>query len=185
MVAHVKFVAVTAPTYNAEDLVRKWQRQFKSIQDQARVDVKKTFETWDSRPKVHVTRTLNRSTIDVIINVDSELWHMLDRGTQAHVISASNKKMLRFNTSGYTAKTVPNFLKSQAGGFVGGTYASAGSVMHPGTEARNWTIVISEKYGPKLLDRILDINEVWVSRHNAKGNSKANTLLAIRSLLGD
>jgi hypothetical protein len=69
-------------------------------------------------------------------------------GTKEHIILPKNAKRLRFQNT-YTAKTVPGVIGSRSGGPSGDTVFSNG-VIHPGTEARNFTKIIEKTWQSKF-----------------------------------
>ena len=108
-----------------EQTVRGWER-------------KVSFRTWS---KVGPRGT----PIEVRVYTTDEVWNYLDKGTRPHVIRAKRAKNLRFRAGPYTPKTIPGRLVSGRGGYAAGPWVSTPEVMHPGTEARNWTKMIMEK----------------------------------------
>lgn len=107
-------------------------------------DFEKTAATWLHKPAF----VIKEQPTGFLVGTDDEVWTMLDQGTRAHRIVARRVKRLRF-ASGFTAKTRPGFVGSQAGGSSGGP-VFAQEVNHPGTTARAWSKLIAAKYKAQL-----------------------------------
>lgn len=112
----------------------------KDAAEDAQRDMQKTTATWQHKP----TFAIKEQPTGFLVGTDDDVWNMLDVGTRAHLIIARRAKRLRFS-SGFTAKTRPGFVGSQAGGASGGP-VFAQSVQHPGTTARGWSKLIAAKY---------------------------------------
>jgi len=108
--------------------------------DAAKADFEKTAATWQHQPGFVV----KEQPSGYLVGTDDAVWGMLDVGTRAHRIVARRAKRLRF-AGGFTAKTRPGFVGSQAGGSTGGPVFAQG-VNHPGTTARGWSKLIASKY---------------------------------------
>jgi hypothetical protein len=112
-------------------------------------DFEKTTATWDEEPEFHVRDVRFRWSVWT----DSEIYAYVDRGTRPHVIRPKRPGYpLAFQT-GYTAKTVPRVIASRPGGASGPT-VYAMEVHHPGTEAREFTATIYEKWADLFPDRV-------------------------------
>lgn len=103
-------------------------------------DFEKTAATWRTQPDF----VIKEQPSGFMVGTTNDIWNMLDVGTRAHRIIARRAKRLRFS-SGFSAKTRPGFVGSQAGGSSGGPVFAQG-VNHPGTTARAWSKLISAKY---------------------------------------
>jgi hypothetical protein len=110
----------------------------------AQKDFEKTTATWRTKPDWQIQEQRD----GFLVGTDNDVWNMLDKGTRAHRIIARRAKRLRFS-SGFSAKTRPGFVGSQAGGSSGGP-VFARSVQHPGTTARGWSKLIAAKYKVQL-----------------------------------
>jgi hypothetical protein len=110
----------------------------------AQKDFEKTTATWRTRPDWQIQEQRD----GFLVGTENDVWNMLDKGTRAHRIIARRAKRLRFS-SGFSAKTRPGFVGSQAGGSSGGP-VFAQSVQHPGTTARGWSKLIAAKYKVQL-----------------------------------
>lgn len=110
----------------------------------AKTDFEKTTATW----RTEVEFVIKEQPSGFLVGTDNLIWKFGDVGTRAHRIVARRAKRLRFS-SGFTAKTRPGFVGSQAGGSTGGP-VFAQSVQHPGTTARGWSKLIAAKYKVQL-----------------------------------
>lgn len=113
-------------------------------------DFQRTTRTWRNKPPfahLVVMRGMKDAVVragltswvhgSAIVGKNAEVWGMLNVGTRPHPIRPRRAKLLRFRT-GYKAKTTPRQMTSRAGGTYGDVVFSRG-VMHPGTDAREWT----------------------------------------------
>jgi hypothetical protein len=116
----------------------------KDAADEVQKDIEATTKTWSHQPTI----TIKERQDGFVIEVQDDVWNMLDKGTRAHRIIARKAKRLRF-VGGYRAKTRPGFIGSTSGGTSGGPVFRQ-SVMHPGTTARGWSKLIGAKYRAQL-----------------------------------
>lgn len=104
----------------------------------------KTAQTWNDKPSFVVSKTkAGRS-----VYTRHRVWNMLNKGTRAHPIRPKRAKVLRFSVGG-KSKTRPRIIGSTRGS-TGTTPVVARRVMHPGTEPREWDIVIAPKAQDEL-----------------------------------
>lgn len=134
--------------------LNKWENDSaKAINDTIKdvsKDFKKTYSTWSHKPSFSIKRATKNKLVGSI-ETDDEIYNYVVRGTRRHVIRAKKAPMLRFQT-GYRAKTKPGKIGSSGGGATG-PFVSAKSVMHPGTEARNFDKIIATENQPKFRKR--------------------------------
>ena len=110
-----------------------------------RTDLQKTTRTW--KHKVLFTIQIDKSGGgEVSVYTDNEIYSYVNYGTKPHIIRPRNAKRLAFYTP-FKAKTRVRFLGS-GNGMKGNNLVLTQEVHHPGTEAREWDIVISEKWQP-------------------------------------
>lgn len=83
------------------------------------------------------------------VGTDNAIYQYVDKGTRAHLIVARRAKRLRFAGGGFTAKTRPGFIGSQAGSS-GGAPVFAQVVHHPGTTARGFSKLIAKKWQGRM-----------------------------------
>lgn len=122
-----------------------------------KVDYDVTTQTWSGRPDFPITTPRWNERI---IATTSEVYGYVSGGTRPHIIRARNAPALAFQWGGpgsYQAKTTPRIVASRAGGASGPTVYRQ-EVMHPGTEARAFEVVISDKWQqrwPTTLERAI------------------------------
>lgn len=116
-------------------------------------DFSKTTRTWSGVKPKFPYRTKQNPAVKLTVFVGGDekgvnKWFWNNDGTKPHVIKPVNGTRLFFQ-SNFRAKTQPRVIGSRSGGSSGPVVA-AKSVNHPGTEPREWTIVIAEKWEPIL-----------------------------------
>lgn len=109
-------------------------------------DYKRTFKTWNHKPKVIARRT-SANEAEVGIDRSDEagrIWGYVNDGTDPHVIRPVRARRLRFMVGG-SPKTRPGSIVSGPGvaGTTGPIFAT--EVHHPGSEGRDFEGQISEK----------------------------------------
>lgn len=113
-------------------------------------EYEKTVATWNDPPKFEALVGLDRppgaasvlvGPVGTELQVNKFVW--TDQGTKPHVITAKNAPALVFQ-SGYSPATVPNRIASYPAGRFG-EFVRVQSVPHPGTEPRNFTIIITNR----------------------------------------
>lgn len=72
-------------------------------------------------------------------------WVWTDEGTPPHIIRPRRKSSLRFRT-GYKSGSKPGTFVTGRGSYSGG-WVSAKIVHHPGTKARNWSLLVIKERG--------------------------------------
>lgn len=107
-----------------------------------KADFKKTTNTWEHKPTWFITR---RGT-DWYIGTKDEIYGYVDLGTRGHQIKAKTKKGLAFFATGFKPKSRVNYIASYKGKKANKNFRRPMSVMHPGTQARNFSIKIREKW---------------------------------------
>lgn len=111
-------------------------------------DYERTVRTWNHQVKFISDMEIRKRSIVVHTGTQDDIWNWVDRGTRRHPIFPKRKKWLRFQPK-YRRKTRVNVIGSWPGG-PSGPFVFAGSVMHPGTKARNFTKVLLKRWKPKL-----------------------------------
>lgn len=140
-------IAAIKPSSKARNFSRFADAAKLGLRDAAEaalLDMQKTTATWTHKPEF----TIKEQKDGFLIGTDNLIWKFGDVGTRAHRIVARRGKRLRFS-GGFTAKTRPGFIGSQAGGSTGGPVFAQG-VNHPGTTARGWSKLIAAKYRVQL-----------------------------------
>jgi hypothetical protein len=134
----------------------------KEIARQMRYDFMQPTRTWSKRPEVQSIVDVRAGNLEVLAGTDDPIFTMLDRGTAPHYIFPKKPGgRLAFPWDGpgsYGAKTTPGSLKSTAGRKPTGKAIRAW-VLHPGTQARGWSVIINDKWtqkGPEVLRKYLE-----------------------------
>lgn len=123
-----------------------------------RKDFEKTTATWKHKPvfKEHTHLTERVPSPAISVDTDDEVYRYVTKGTRPHPIWAgiytgkSDKKVLAFPST-FSPKTQPGVIGSGPGAS-GGPTVFRPYVQHPGTEAREFDVVIKEKWEKKFRD---------------------------------
>lgn len=110
-----------------------------------KIDYQVTTQTWKKRPPFGIDRDGYNRTV----GTDDEIYGYIDDGTKPHEIRPKRAKVLAFGGGAYRPKTRVKVIGSTNGGPSGDTVFSKG-VHHPGTEARDFTEVIADKWDKQL-----------------------------------
>ena len=116
-----------------------------------KVDYQVTTYTWKHQPKFVIKKD---GKFERSIYTEDEIYGYVSGGTRPHEIRAKNAPMLVFQ-AGFSAKTRPGVIRSNKGGRFGPTIFTP-VVHHPGTQARQFDKVISDKWAkqwPRNLER--------------------------------
>lgn len=121
--------------------------------DKLKKPFEKTFATWSGeKPELVPDYGVNMSD-GVFLNMTMagglgrDKWIWLNFGTPPHAIQPKTPGGVLAFQSGYQSKTTPGVIGSGPGGASGPTVFSRG-VMHPGTQARNWSPLIMKDFKP-------------------------------------
>lgn len=116
-------------------------------------DFESTVETWEHKPKFRRdTSYADPEGPFVMVSTDDKVYAYVNNGTKPHEIWAgaytgkSDKRVLAF-PSAFQAKTEPRVIGSGPG-MKGDVDTFRAHVHHPGTEAREFTRLIEEKWSP-------------------------------------
>ena len=113
----------------------------------AQVDFKVTTRTWSNKPEF----TIDASQPDRrIITTDSAIYGYVDKGTRPHLIRPRKGKVLSWIGTAYGAKTTPNVIGSKGSKNNNSVVYTKGPVQHPGNAARNFSIVIRDKWAAQM-----------------------------------
>lgn len=116
--------------------------------DMAERDFEKTVSTWKDKPSF-TKKKASASKLKAEVYTQHAIYTYVVRGTKAHVITPKRAPVLRFQP-GFTPKTFPRRISSSRGSR-SGNFVAAKKVFHPGTEARDFDIVIAEQLQPVLV----------------------------------
>lgn len=135
---------------------KRYKQAFDAALDEAEsgvlADYQKTVRTFTHKPPFYSTRSQGT----LIIFTPDKIYNMLDAGTRPHLIFPKRARALRFRGR-FRSKTTPRVIGSRQGSKSGKVVFSKG-VIHPGTQAREFHKMISEKWikkFPPILNRHL------------------------------
>lgn len=106
-------------------------------------DYMETVATWEHKPKFQVLVSLTGGGPTLVVDTDSEIYRYVTMGTRPHLILPKGK-FLAFSVGG-APKTRPRVIGSGPG-MPGTTPVVRPYVKHPGTQAREFHLVIAEKW---------------------------------------
>jgi hypothetical protein len=113
---------------------------------------KQTVEGWSDKPAFRQSGHNWISEVAVRVWTDSERYGWVNNGTPAHTITPRRGGMLRFRP-GYAAGTRPRVLSSRAPRRFG-NFISTQRVRHPGIEARDFDVEVSEQIYPEFVEAV-------------------------------
>lgn len=121
-----------------------------------RTDLEKTTRTWKHKPifTIHIE---TKGDALVSVYTDNLIYYFVSHGTEPHIIKPRRKKFLAFGVP-FQAKTRVRWIGSRNGSR-GKLQVFSKGVHHPGTEAREFDKVVSDKWQPKfeiLMKRRID-----------------------------
>lgn len=117
-----------------------------------RDDFGKTVRTWRNKPSFD-KKGPRRAGGGIVIDVytGNEIYFYVTKGTRRHVIRPKSAGGRLGFQAGYTAKTRARVIGSRAGG-PRGPFVTAKSVVHPGTEARDFDKEIARRRQKNLVN---------------------------------
>lgn len=149
--------------YRPERLKQLQRDATKVISRQIKADLDDITATWETPVDFDIRNVSGSRNLIVRIETDSDIFGYVNFGTRPHTIEPKDPDgWLRFRR-GYDAKTTPGILQSFPGGKSGG-FVYRKSVKHPGTEARNFTGRIQEKYKPRFQRAALAALRLWMQQ---------------------
>ena len=115
-------------------------------------DFAKTYRTWKHKPKFKTTiEGPGTKGVSITVATEDEIYAYVDQGTKKHAIFPRHKKALAWPKGRFVAKTTPNLISSKAGVRPSGKKKIVRKgVMHPGTQARNFSKLIAAKWKPEF-----------------------------------
>jgi hypothetical protein len=128
------------------------QRAITGTLTQAAQDAQKDLQSTTATWKRKVTFAITPIPDGFQVSTDDEIFGYVDEGTPPHIITPKRGKVLRFGP-GSRPKTTVRVIGSTAGS-KGGAPVVARIVHHPGTEAREFSQMLQEKYDDELPKRI-------------------------------
>jgi hypothetical protein len=125
------------------NLQRIVDEEFTREAKRVKQEYESTTRTWKHKPDFEITGSETTASLDV--GTDDKIYGYVDKGTKPHIIKPKRPGYpLRFNATGFKAKTVPNRLNPRAGRPAQPPTVAAMAVKHPGNEARNFSKIIQE-----------------------------------------
>lgn len=146
MASLTKYFGSTGKIIDTAAIRRKIGKALSDAAIQARNEYKKTVTTWEQSPEFTITRS---GEFARIVGTENEIYGYVDHGTRPHIIRPTTATNLAFQV-GYTPKTSPRVIGSQAGGNFGPVAFSV-KIQHPGTDAREFSKTIANTIQPILL----------------------------------
>ena len=138
---------------------KRFVRAVENTLDGAALDVKADFgattRTWKERPVFYIRSKPGER----FIGTDFMVYKWVSDGTRKHLIVAKAGRRLAFYATGFRAKTRPRMIGSNQGRAANSNFVRPLVVHHPGTTAREFPLVIREKYDkllPKIMQRAID-----------------------------
>lgn len=116
-------------------------------------DVKKDFERTTANWETPVDFRVTAERDGVTISTESEIYGYVDDGTKPHDIAPKHAKRLRFSVGGFQPKTNPRVIGSGQGRS-GAVTVFRRIVHHPGTEAREFSKILQDKWQKQIGVRI-------------------------------
>jgi hypothetical protein len=98
-----------------------------------------TVKSWEKKPAISTKRQTTGDSFYVILEIDSFIWSLLDKGTKPHIIAAKTAPFLAFNSKGFIAKTKVGQFASGSGQKANSGFVQKKAVKHPGFPARGWS----------------------------------------------
>lgn len=120
-----------------------------------KVDFDVTTRTWNTRPTFLIRRTEAQREIFTT----SLIYLFVSGGTKPHPIRPRFAKALRFYRTGFSPKSTVRWIGSGQGSVANQDLTFRQLVHHPGNKAREYEIVIKEKWDERLpvtLQRAID-----------------------------
>lgn len=133
--------------------VKLYERAVKNalnaIATAAKADFRVTTRTWKTKPEF----TIDASKPDRrIVGTDDQIYKYVNDGTRPHLIRPHGRVLTWLGTN-YRAKTTPNVIGSK-GSANNNTIVYTKLVQHPGNTARNFTVVIRDKWAKEMKTRM-------------------------------
>ena len=136
---------------DTEKVKQAFEEAMEELSHEALSQFEKTTATWEHKP-VFIVR-VNRGNRSITTN--SKIYGYIDTGTRAHPITPRGSWPLAFTVGG-SAKTRPRVISSSPGKR-GTVWVATRAVAHPGTEPREFSIIIQERIQKKFPGRFREI----------------------------
>ena len=149
----IKFRAIKPPKLNIPAIMEEVFDEADSLANDVLLEYELTTATWKHQPKFLKVLTFEGG-VTIAVFTDDKIYGYVTRGTDGPypIVPKKPGGVLAFR-EGYSAKTTPGMLGSQAGG-PSGNMAFARGVMHPGIKARNFDKLILDEWKPEITRRL-------------------------------
>jgi hypothetical protein len=137
--------------FKSEAFTAAMQEVAKDVGREMVLDFRETTRSWKNKPKFELVTSVDPN-VEVLVGTDDKIYGYVNDGTKPHIIKPKGRWPLRFKWGGkgsYKPKTKPRIIGSTPGG-PSGPEVVALTVHHPGTEAREFDIVIEKKWTPRF-----------------------------------
>lgn len=109
-------------------------------------DYEKTTRTWKHKPEFRNIVKTSGKAVELSVTTSDKIYGYVDEGTKPHIIRPRTKKALAFSSK-FRPKTRPRQIRSLKG-YTGKVDTVRPEVHHPGTEAREFTETLTERWKP-------------------------------------
>jgi len=122
------------------------ERATTETKEEIKADFQKTTRTWKHQPTWFITR----HGYDWWIGTKDKIYGYVDQGTSPHMIRPKRQGgRLHFFGGGFKPKSRAGYIDSYAGAAASKNEVFTQEVHHPGTEAREFSVKIAEKWRSK------------------------------------
>lgn len=143
----IKMKAIEAPLWSAKFVEREVKKAQHEFAKQAIKEHEEVTKYWETEVEFRAIEKYDVSReASVGIFTKSDVWRYVDKGTKPHIIRPKRKPVLAFRTP-FSPKTTPRSLRTTRG-YLGDTWVHAKEVHHPGTQPRQFSVMIGKKLTP-------------------------------------
>lgn len=137
--------------FDADAYLEEVEEAVEELGEEMKEDFEDVVSDWQTDVTFRKEVRVESGGIVVFIGPASnaKIWHYVDKGTRPHIIRPKNGRGLLIFQEGYSARTQPG--RAHVGtGTASGEWRGEPIVHHPGTEAREFTKTIYDKFKPEL-----------------------------------
>lgn len=150
----VRFRPIIPKEFRGDPFRKAFEEAAEEIRDGMLQDFETTTRTWDHRVEFEADVKVTAGTVTIVAGTDDEIYKYVDEGTREHDIFPVHAPALVFQGV-YTAKTIPGVMGSRAGG-ASGPWQVRKAAHHPGTEPRDFTKIIHDRWEKPVHDAYFD-----------------------------
>ena len=125
--------------------------EMRKIGTEIQEDLARPTKTWSSGVRFNKRVSLAGGEATVFVETEDDRYVMVSRGTPPHVIPKDPTVRLRFPGT-FSAKTIPGTLEARSGAVGNDVFAT--QIEHPGSEPRNFDLLVKEIWEERFPDRI-------------------------------